>query len=124
MKNSKSLDTGNQLLLLQGLSLIEDGLQFIDHSWELPNEYAEDAKLVLRKRFTLFKDCVLCGEHDSFIIDNIQERLKNVTLGGKKHKAIDDKLSELRLIALKEHYEQKAMEDAENLKRFKKENAK
>ncbi len=124
MKNPKSLETGNQLLLLQGLALIEDGLQFIDYSWDLPNEYAEDAKLVLRNRFVIFKDCVRSGEYDGFIIDKIQEQLKNVTLGGENHKSINDKLSELRIIALKEFYENNAIEDARNLNKIIKENDK
>ncbi len=121
MNNLKQLATGNQLLILQGITLIENGLQFIDHALELPNTHAEDARAVLQKRFTLFKDCVLLGDQDGFIVDRMEEHLQNMTYGNTNRSTVSQELQELRGAALAEYYREKELEQAEALRKLKEE---
>ena len=68
-----NLDTANKLMLLQGISLIENGLQFLEWMTDVANENSHDALKILRDRFQFFKDFTLeDGECDCFVIDRVK----------------------------------------------------
>ncbi len=101
MKESqeKNLDQAQKLMLLQGISLIQDGLQFINWA-AMPNELSHDFLLILRDRFQLFREAVLDGSTDHLMVDKLKDRMENVTYGYKHHLEIQKQLQELRDIII------------------------
>ena len=95
----KNLDKAQKLMLLQGIGLIHDGLQFINWS-EIPNEQAYDAFTILMDRFHYFQDCILDGSTDHLMIDKIRDRIGDVKYGYELNQEIQKQLEELRDIAM------------------------
>ncbi len=99
--SKENLDTAEKLILFQGISLIQDGLQFLEWT-DIPNTLSYDALELLKGRFRFFKDCVLDGD-DCYhlIIDRMQEHHKNIKYDYELNKKIQKQLEELRERILK-----------------------
>jgi cell shape-determining protein MreC len=93
---TSNTDTVQKLMLLQGISLIHDGLQFIEWAENMPNELSYDLFEILRERFRLFQECVLKGEHDHLIIDRVKKHLENVKHAQELNEQIQQQLKQLR----------------------------
>ena len=89
-------------MLLQGISLINDGLQFIEWAENMPNELSYDLFEILRERFQLFQECVLKGDQDHLLIDRAKKHLENVRYGEELNEQIKEQLKKLREIAVNE----------------------
>ena len=99
----KNLDQAQKLMLLQGISLIHDGLQFINWT-DMPNELSHDFLIILRDRFQLFQEAVLDGSADHLLIDKLKDRMENVKYGYDLNLEIQQQLGELREIVIgKQH---------------------
>lgn len=100
----KNLDKAQKLMLLQGISLIHDSLQFINWS-EIPNEQSYDAFTILMDRFHYFQDCILDGSTDHLMIDKIRDRIGDVKYGYELNQEIQKQLEQLRDIAMNRYHE-------------------
>lgn len=99
-------NTATKLLLLQGISLIENGLQFLEHVDRYPNENSYDMLNILRDRFDSFKMFAMDeNECDFLIINRVKETLRNVQYGYKLNQKIQNELEELRSVIWKEKQE-------------------
>jgi len=99
---STQLETANKLMLLQGISLIENGLNFIEFMDETPNENAFDALTILRDRFEYFRECALNeGECDLFLVKRMHELNDNVINDNEIKANITRQLGNLRASILK-----------------------
>ncbi len=97
------LDTANKLMLLQGISLIEDGIRFLQWA-DTPNENSFDMLGVLRNRFETFKEFALDnGECDKIFIDKAQVSLNNVRYGQELNEKIKSELQTLKVNAWNEY---------------------
>ena len=101
------LDNAQKLMLLQGISLIQDGLQFIEWAEDMPNELSYDLFEIVRERFQLFQECVLKGEHDNLIIDRVKTHMENVKHGYELNQQIQKQLKELREYAASKQHQKK-----------------
>ena len=90
-------------MLLQGISLIHDGLQFINWT-DMPNELSHDFLIILRNRFQLFQEAVLDGSADHLMIDKLKDRMENVKYGYDLNREIQKQLQELRESAIETRY--------------------
>ena len=106
ISEEKNLDKAQQLMLLQGISLIHDGLQFVNWS-EIPNEQSYDAFMILMDRFHYFQDCILDGSADHMMIDKLRDRMGNVRYGYELNQEIQKQLEELRDIVMSRQHEHK-----------------
>jgi len=105
------LDAGHKLLLLQGISLIEDGLEFLEWMSDTPNENAFDMLAILRDRFEVFRDFALAdGECDSFLIGKIKKSVGNVQYGLDSKERVKKELDNLWVLANKEYRDSKQTE--------------
>ena len=99
----KDLSKENQLMLLQGISLIENGFQFLEWMDDIANENSSDALMILRNRFRYYKECVFdeaeCGYT---LVDNIIRTIDNVQFGNRLNLEIHEQLKELRNIVSEE----------------------
>lgn len=106
---NNQLSTVENLMLTQGISLIQNGLQFIEWAEETPNENSYDSLNILKDRFDLFKDDVLSeSQCDHFMIDRAIDTVKNVRSGFMHTNKIQENLRELRakvLIELRQERE-------------------
>ena len=94
-----SLDTGNKLMLLQGISLIENGMQFLEWMSDNANENSRDALSILRNRFQYFKECTLDdGTCDYLFIDRANKNLNNVQYGYILNEKLKKELKQLRMV--------------------------
>ena len=94
---STKMKTENQLMLLQGISLIENGLTFLEYMNDMPNENAWDAMTILRDRFKFFKECALNeGECDLFLVRRMHELYDNVINDYERTEDIAERLNALR----------------------------
>lgn len=99
-------DIATKLMLVQGISLIEDGMQFLEWAGKLPNENSWDALSILRDRFTFFKDCVFEENNcDNLIIDRISNKTDYVQYCYELQSKIKNELQELKIQAIKEREE-------------------
>ncbi len=75
-----NLDVAQRLMLAQGISLIEDGLQFLEWTGLMPNECAFDALTILRDRVQYFKDCAFDEdiECNHLFVDKAKSAMNNV----------------------------------------------
>ncbi len=106
--NQKELSTVNKLMLLQGISLIENGLQFLDWLNKYPNENYLDSLSILRDRFQFFKYSALEDENlDSLFIDRSKTTIENVNNGYELRKEIENQLKKLREVSFNENEERK-----------------
>ncbi len=73
------LSNAQKLMLVQGISLIEDGLQFLNWVNMMPNEVSFDLLTILRDRFEAFKDYALEEKSVGHLfIDRAKTATKNV----------------------------------------------
>lgn len=96
-----SLEFAEKLILFQGISLIQDGLQFF--SWiEMPDEVSQDMLTILTDRFSFFRTCVLEErEIDHLVLNRVYENYSNVAKTEDKFRQeIQDKLSEVRSLMI------------------------
>ncbi len=98
----RELDTPNQLLLLQGIDLINSGLEMIE--WVdgvlTPNTY--DSLTILRDRFRYFKECVFDDTNSSsFMVNRASEQLEHIAFGYRERETIQKLLEELRALNVK-----------------------
>lgn len=99
----RDLETVNKLMLLQGISLIQDGLQFLEHMTDYVNETSFDALTILKDRFQYFKESVLSDDNcDTMFIDRARNNLENVDYGYKLNKKIKDELTTLKRTVIEE----------------------
>jgi len=111
MKSEKeNLDLGQKLMLVQGISLIQDGLQFINWT-EMPNEASYDVLNILRERFQLFRECVLEGDEDHLVIDKMRDHSENTRYSDEISRGIYDQLVEPRKLAIAKQRQDKAEKD-------------
>ena len=103
----KNLDKAQKLMLLQGISLIHDGIQFIEWSEKMPNELSYDFFMILIDRFEMFQESVLDGSMDNLIIDRIKKRMDNVKHGYELNREIQKQLQELREIVIGKQHQNK-----------------
>lgn len=103
----KNIDQAQKLMLLQGISLIQDGLQFINWA-AMPNELSHDFLLILRDRFQLFREAVLDGSTDHLMIDKLKDRMENITYGYEHNLEIQKQLQELREMVIGKQHQNKA----------------
>lgn len=96
MMNERNLDTAQKLMLIQGIDLINDGLQFIAWAEGFPNELAFDLYDLLIECAIWFQACVLNGEHDNLIIDRAKKHMKNIKHCQELNEKIQKQLQELR----------------------------
>ncbi|MCB0374919.1 MAG: hypothetical protein KDD04_03275 [Sinomicrobium sp.] len=106
-EEQKNLDTTQKLMLLQGITLIHDGLQFIEWAEKMPNELAYDFFMILTDRFQMFRESVLDGSMDNLIIDRIKNRTEDLKHGYALNRKIQEQLNELREIAIGREQERK-----------------
>lgn len=91
------MKTENQLMLLQGISLIENGLTFLEFMNDIPNENTFDAMTILKDRFQYFRECALNeGECDLFLVRRMHEINGNVINDHERTKDIAERLNTLR----------------------------
>jgi len=77
----KNMNKAQKLMLLQGVSLIHDGIQFIEWAEKMPNEQSYDFFMILTDRFQMFRESVLDGSTDYLLIDRINNRIEDVKHG-------------------------------------------
>lgn len=105
------LNTANKLMLLQGISLIEDGLRFLEWMSGYASENSFDTLTILRNRFEVFRECALGdGKNDYLFIDRANESLNNVEHCYKQKQKITTELENLRLLVVKEINEEEITE--------------
>lgn len=92
----KNLDKAQKLMLLQGISLIHDGIKFIEWAEKMPNELSYDFFMILTDRFQMFRESVLDGSMDNLIIDRIKNRMEDVKHGYELNQQVQEQLKELR----------------------------
>lgn len=100
----ENLDLGQKLMLLQGVNLIQDGMQFFN--WiDMPSETAFDALNILRDRFQLFQETVtMDAQYDHLVIDRMRDQAENIKYGNELNRKIKAELEELRkLVVIKQH---------------------
>lgn len=101
--NRYNLDVATRLMLTQGISLIEDGMQFLEWMNGVPNENTRDALNILRDRFEYFKECALeDGKCDTFIIDRATLKVDEVQFAFKLREKVKEELEGLRKQAISE----------------------
>jgi hypothetical protein len=72
--------TANNLMLAQGIMLIENGLMFLEWLGDTPNECSFDMLQVLKNRFEIFKDFAIDGTNASmFFLRASESYVKNCT---------------------------------------------
>ncbi len=80
MKDNYQIDTANKLLMIQGIDLIQNGINCIE--WmnaNFPNENTRDAFDMVRNRFQFLRECAFeDGTCDHLIIDKMKNHSKNV----------------------------------------------
>ncbi|MGB5821438.1 MAG: hypothetical protein WBG90_18285 [Saonia sp.] len=109
MSNKHELETGNKLLMLQGINLIYNGLEFLNWMTDIKDMNTLDALTILRDRFHYFRDCAFTdGRHDYLFIDKMKDLAENVQYGYKVRDDIEKRLDELRKIVVDEHNAEKA----------------
>ncbi len=73
------LEVTQRLMLVQGISLIEDGLTFLEWCGLMPNECSFDTLNILRDRFECFKDFALDETECNYLfVDKSKRGLENV----------------------------------------------
>ncbi len=78
MENYK-LELTQNLMLVQGISLIEDGLTFLEWCGLMPNECSFDTLSILRDRFECFKSFALDETECNYLfVDRVKNSLENV----------------------------------------------
>tara|TARA_R110001632_G_scaffold121954_3_gene234605 strand:+ start:500 stop:835 length:336 start_codon:yes stop_codon:yes gene_type:complete len=104
MNTEHEMSTVNKLLMLQGINLIQDGIQFLEWMDDYKDINTVDALSILKDRFEYFKESALeDGSHDHLIIDKMKGLSKNIQSGHKTRVVIDERLNELRKIARMEY---------------------
>lgn len=104
----RKLDTSNKLLLLQGISLIEDGMQFLEWQECYLNSCSYDAFSVLRNRFEYFKECTFEDTKSGhLVIDRVRTKMNNLGYGYELVNKIKDELNDLRRITVEEQNKEK-----------------
>ena len=104
---TSNMDMAQRLMLLQGISLIHDGIQFIEWAEKMPNELSYDFFMILTDRFEMFRESVLDGSTDHLIIDRIKNHLGNVKQGYELNQKIQQQLKELREYAMSRQHQHK-----------------
>lgn len=103
----KNLDKAQKLMLLQGIGLIHDGIQFIEWAEKMPNELSYDFFMVLKDRFDMFRECVLDGSADHLLIDRVKDGLEDVKHNYELNRQLQEQLKKLREIVMIEQYQKK-----------------
>ena len=104
MNTKEEMSIANKLLMLQGINLIQDGLQFLEWMNDYKDINTIDALSILRDRFVFFKETALDdGSHDHLMVDRMKGLSKNVQFGHKVRIDIDERLNELRKIVRDEY---------------------
>ncbi|QTD37048.1 hypothetical protein JL193_13095 [Polaribacter batillariae] len=102
-----NLDTENKLMLLQGITLIQNGLQFLEWMLDFENENSFDALTILRNRFQFFRECALAGKKCGLIfIDRANDSLENVEHSFRLNEKVKNELKELRNAVSVEMYKE------------------
>lgn len=111
-----NLDNAQNLMLFQGISLIDDGLRFLEWCGSMPNDEVQDLFDILRSRFEIFKDYALDNDKSRHLFFSRAKKsiedTSNVTLGWKTEllKKIQKTEDELRAEAWKEERRVKQMQ--------------
>ncbi len=118
----RELNNSNRLMLIQGIELIQNGLQFIEWTDGVLSPNAYDGLTILRNRFDFFKDYVF-EETDvnHLVIDRAKENIKNVWFGFEGKKNIHKLLKELRELNVSEFRKEHKAQQQELINIAKKE---
>ncbi|MCM4170067.1 hypothetical protein DHD32_01135 [Arenibacter sp. TNZ] len=104
MSKQHEMSTANKLLMIQGISLMQDGMQFLEWMDDYKDTNTIDALTILRDRFAYFRECAFTdGAHDHLVIDKMKGLSKNIQLGYTTKADIDKRLNELRVIVRDEY---------------------
>ena len=104
MNTEHEMSTADKLLMLQGINLMQDGIQFLDWMSDYKDMNTVDALSILKDRFEYFKESALeDGSHDHLIIDRMKGLSKNIQYGYKSRAIIDERLNELRKLVRDEY---------------------
>ncbi len=118
----KDLNTPNKLLLLQGISLIQDGLTYFEWFEGMLSANACDSLTILRDRFAFFKECLFEEVETSYLmIDKANKLVSDITSGFKDKNNILTLLAELRKLNVDEHNEAKKEQQKELIQLVKQE---
>ncbi len=121
-KYLRKLDTPNKLLLIQGIDLIDNGLQMIEWVSGVLSPNAYDSLTILRDRAFYFKDCVfdeIDGSH--LIIDRAKKHVESTARGLQEKKTILKLLEELRKLNVTEFHKEYEEQTKELINLAKKE---
>ncbi len=114
MQGLEKMNVANRLLLVQGISLIENGLQFFEWLDDYPNGATYDALTILRDRVAFFKECLFDDVNcDTLFIGRIGKTLENLQYGYKTKQEIDELLTKLRKESVVRDFE-KYVKEKEN----------
>ncbi len=103
----RNLDNANKLMLIQGIDLIQNGLQFIEWSEGVLSSNAYDSLTILRNIFDFFKEHIFETKNINHLaIDRASESIGNVCYGNTTEiqKALKG-LRELNVKQQREEYE-------------------
>lgn len=104
MSTKEEMSTPNKLLMLQGINLIQDGIQFLEWMDDYKDINTIDALTILKDRFIYFKETALeDGRHDHLVIDRMKGLSENVRYGYDTKIEIDKRLNELRKLVRNEY---------------------
>lgn len=79
--NLDHLDVTERVLILQGLSLIEDGINLIEWMDSKVNENSTDAFTLLKDRFNNLQECVFSGKHFATLAkDNLSNKIDGLPI--------------------------------------------
>ena len=92
----ENLNTAQKLMLVQGIGLINDGLQFVEWAQGFPNSLSFELYDLLIEITASFQACILNGEHDNLIVNRAKKHLQNVKNCQELNEKIQTQLKELR----------------------------
>ena len=96
----------NDLMITQGIGLIEDGLRFLEFADTFSKgELVSDLLTILRNRFDVFKECAVSGKQDVHFIDKMISTNKFVLKENTSE--LNESLKKLREKALETRWKEK-----------------
>tara|TARA_B110001450_G_scaffold255731_1_gene284049 strand:- start:2073 stop:2387 length:315 start_codon:yes stop_codon:yes gene_type:complete len=100
-----NLETGDKLMLLQGIDLIENGLRFLDWMNKSKNETTADSLMILKDRFRFFKENALNDYNfDLFIISKAKNSIGNIQNNHKQKCKVRKELERLKTEILNKRF--------------------
>ncbi|GGW37285.1 hypothetical protein [Arenibacter certesii] len=99
MEPKNEMNNANKLLMIQGVHLIQNGIEFLDWMPDHKDANTYDALSILKDRFQHFMECAFKdGIHDHLIIDRMTGMSGNIQNGYEVRNEINKRLEGLRNI--------------------------